>query len=223
MTSEEREMLFERHEFLIPKMAQKFLNYRKTGVEYDDLYQEAALGLHLAATEFDPAKWEGKSFEKFAVTRIFNSMMPWFARQNLLHSSAWTIATATKIKKCGLINEPVEVIAEKLNRATENVEAALQHLRGAYGISLDAKIDFKDGPKSIFEVIPDKNNICELEHATLQIFRGGLQGKEKAVFELLLQEKTQLEIGEIMNFSRTYAGLLSRQVRNKFLEYSRVV
>lgn len=219
MNNKQREQLFEDHKDLIPKMAKKFFGYRKDGVEYDDLVQEAGLGLHLATREFKPEKWVGKPFEAYAVTRIYQSMMVYFLSANKFYTPRHVVALASKIRRLNLTQFPISEISAKLETSEIAVENALIHLKGVHFVGIDEPIDNGSSPRTLADRLPDESELCAVEQANIQMFLDTLSERNKKVFILMMQENTQKDIGECIGFTRGRAGHLRQHLRGKFKEY----
>ena len=221
MGDKERRQLFTDHEHLIPKLAKKFRGYGKTGVEYEDLFQEAALGLHLATLDFKPEKWEGKTFESYAVTRIYQSMMGFFQLQNKLCTPRYVVVLAAKIRRENLRDHTPAEIAKILDERETSVERALIHLDGVHFVGFDEPAG-DDKNHTLSEKLEDVNNICAIEHTAFELFREGLSDREQRIFEMMLQEKQYKHIGDVMGFSRVYAGRLVNEIKDKYKKYNEV-
>lgn len=221
MDNKQREQLFEDHKHLIPKLANKYMGYGKEGVEYDDLLQESALGLHLATRDFKPEKWTGKTFESYAVTRIYQSMMEYFLASNKLYTPKHVVALASKIKKLNLTNRSVLEISRKIDSSEKEIEYALLHLKGVHFVGINETIG--SSLRTWADCLPDKSNVCVIEHTLAQMFADTLNERDKAIFMMMLQEKNEKEIGVMFGFTRGRAGHLRRRLRDKFKEYMDVV
>lgn len=224
MKGTKREQLFDDHKHLIPKIAKKYMRYGKSDVEYDDLYQEASVGLHLATLEYDPTRDTGQGFERYAVTRMYQSMMPFFCKQNKLTTPYYIVAVATRIKRLGMIGwEPAE-IAKALDQSPSCVERALRHLRGVVTISLDAPLEASDNEKrSISDLIPDNSAEHLDDDITVQMFKDTLTGKEKMIFEYMLNEIPQTDMARYISISRTYTSVLAVRIREKYRDFTKVM
>ena len=85
---EVRDILIERHLYLVNILAKKYIN---KGVEFDDIYQVASLALIYAIDRYDIEK--GFEFSSFATPTIVGEIKKYF------RDKVWTLRGVQK-KKC---------------------------------------------------------------------------------------------------------------------------
>ena len=72
--------------------------------------------------------------------------------------------------------------------------------------------------KDIFPV-PDKNVITNIMIENFYNYR--LTKQEQKVFKLLAQDRTQIEIGKIMELTRSRIGQIVMRIRSKWIEFNK--
>ena len=113
-TREYRNRIFEEYAYLAEILAKKYLN---RGVDYQDLYQVASIGLINAIERFDIDK--GFKFSSFATPTIIGEIKKYF------RDKEWMIRVPRRIQKlAGRINDAKEVLTQQLGRVPDVQELA---------------------------------------------------------------------------------------------------
>jgi RNA polymerase sigma-B factor len=113
-TRENRNRIFEEYAYLAEILAKKYLN---RGVDYQDLYQVASIGLINAIERFDIDK--GFKFSSFATPTIIGEIKKYF------RDKEWMIRVPRRIQKlAGRINDAKEVLTQQLGRSPDIPELA---------------------------------------------------------------------------------------------------
>jgi RNA polymerase sigma-B factor len=117
-TVENRNNIFEKYTYLAEILAKKYLN---RGVEYQDLFQIASIGLINAIERFDIDR--GYKFTSFATPTIMGEIKKYF------RDKEWMIRVPRRIQKLsGRINGAKEILAHQLGRNPSVPELAA-HLK----------------------------------------------------------------------------------------------
>lgn len=220
---EGNEYLFEANKDLIPKVAKKFYGYGKLGIEYEDLYQEASLALHLATVNFEEARWGGKPFRQFAVTFMYQCLMVFLSRQNTLYTPRKIVVLAGKIRREELTETPAAAIAKKFGETEWSVKQALKHLKGVYLVGIDSEITVGTKTLNYADILPDKDIMCVTEHTSLQMFRETLKGRESAVFELMIQDRSNRHIEDTLGLTRSNVNYAVKLLRQKYKKITEII
>jgi RNA polymerase sigma-B factor len=116
-TRENRNRIFEEYSYLAEILAKKYLN---RGVDYQDLYQIASIGLINAIERFDVDR--GYRFSSFATPTIIGEIKKYF------RDKEWMIRVPRRIQKlAGKINDAKEELTQRLGRNPSIPELA-EHL-----------------------------------------------------------------------------------------------
>ena len=135
--------LFETNLHLPERIAKKFMRFGNH-VEYDDLYQEALIGLDHASKTFDSSKSD--NFERFAIYAMYNRAMRWLMyKTNPMHIGRHIIEIATTINKRKLADLAPDAIAKEINKPEHYVVQALDHLKRQIPKSVYETVTAKDG------------------------------------------------------------------------------
>ena len=147
-----REELIKRNLYIAEILSKKYAN---RGIEYDDIYQVACIGLIYAIDRFDVDK--GFEFSSFATPTIIGEIKKYF------RDKGWTIRVPRRIQELSkkinnsrdllsqqLQRSPtVEDIAEYLGCTTENVLEAMEASKVYTPQSLDLTFDSNGDDKDV--------------------------------------------------------------------------
>lgn len=219
-----RNELIQRNLYIIDVLVKKYMN---KGIEYDDLYQVASLGLIKAVERFDVHK--GFEFGSFATPTILGEIKKYF------RDKGWTIRVPRKTQeisvklqkaKEALIQElqripMVSEIAEYLDCTEEEVLLAME-ASSAYDIkSIHQTFENNNQDKDLMleEILgkEDKHfNHYENQDFILKIINT-FTDIEKEIFELrFLKEKRQSEIAKKLDVSQMTISRMERKIIEKF-------
>lgn len=195
---------------LARKIAHSYSKYDRT--MYDDLFQEACLGL----VEADKTYIESESaFSTHAMNVMKFKIMYYLEANNtpgVTSRSAGKIAM--KIRKSGMENDSIDKISEELGISKERAVAVLSVMKNKK--SLDSNVDEENGPLS--NVITDENG------GNLIIHEQGLQklnDLQRTCFKLSTMGYNNEEIASITGLSSRFVGkaiTLSREVLKEWSE-----
>lgn len=215
-----RNEIVEKYLYIASVIAKKFVG---RGVEYDDLYQVAALALLKGVDRFDEAK--GLQFSTFITPTITGEIKNYFRdRSRLVHLPRRVSELRVSLKKAADefmtetgLRPTAKELAIRLGVSEEEVVRAAE----AGGIvSLDKPADDADA-MSFYEVIPaEEDNLERFENRdALESAFTVLTKEEKNLIEYrFVQELSQTETAKRMNVSQMYVSRMERKVLNKLKE-----
>ncbi|MBQ1484123.1 MAG: SigB/SigF/SigG family RNA polymerase sigma factor [Firmicutes bacterium] len=224
-TTEKRNELVEKYLYMVDILIRKYLG---KGVEYDDLYQVAALALVQAVERFDPDK--GFEFSTFATPTIIGEIKKYFRdKQWSLKVPRRLKETAAKVQDArdSLENElqrspTVQEIAEKTGLSEEDIIEALEGSK-AYGtFSLDRTFEDggDDGEGSALERYTgfDEKGYDRVELAELiDSVVSGMSERNKYIFrERFLNNRSQSEIARELGVSQMTVSRAERNMVETF-------
>lgn len=129
---ETRDILIEEHLYIAEILAKK---YTGRGIEYDDIFQVASMGLIFAVDRFDPSK--GFEFSSFATPTIIGEIKKHF------RDKGWTIRVPRRIQELSKkINNAKVSLAQKYQR-TPTINEIGEYL----GISSEEVLEVMEASK----------------------------------------------------------------------------
>ena len=215
-----RNEIVENYLYIASVIAKKFVG---RGVEYDDLYQVAALALLKGVDRFDETK--GLQFSTFITPTITGEIKNYFRdRSRLVHLPRRVSELRVNLKKVADefmtetgLRPTAKELAERLGVSEEEVVRAAE---AGGGVSLDKPVDDEDA-MSFYEVIPtEEDNLERIENRdVLESAFSVLTKEERDLIEYrFVQEFSQTETAKRMNVSQMYVSRMERKVLNKLKE-----
>ncbi len=219
-----RNELIQRNLYIIDVLVKKYIN---KGIEYDDLYQVASLGLIKAVERFDISK--GFEFGSFATPTILGEIKKYF------RDKGWTIRVPRKTQEISVKLQKakekltqelqripmVSEIAEYLECTEEDILQAME-AASAYDIhSIHQTFENNNQDKDLMleEILgkEDKHfNSFENQDFILKIMET-FSDVEKEIFELrFLKEEKQSEIAKKLEVSQMTISRMERKIIEKF-------
>ena len=225
---ETRNKIVEHYLYVVDILIRKYLN---KGVEYDDLYQVAAMALVSAVDRFDPAK--GYEFTSFATPTILGEIKKYF------RDKKWSLKVPRRLKE---ISTKIPVAKEelyiKLNRTPTVPELAVY-----MNCSEEELLEAMESSKAysayslsqpMFENEDENEKETYLEKFTASYDKGfddleyeeilknviiNLNDKEKRVFQRrFIENKTQTEIAEEIKVSQMTVSRTEKNIKTKLLK-----
>ncbi len=215
-----RNQIVEKYLYIAAVIAKKFVG---RGVEYDDLYQVAALALVKGVDRFDPAK--GIKFSTFITPTVTGEIKNYFRdRSRLIHLPRRVAELRTSIRKVAdeMIREEgrsptVKELASRLHVSEEEI---VRSAEAGITVSLDQPPEGSDG--SFYEILtdPSENEFEKLENRdAMEDALSALSEAERRLVRLRFQEElSQVETARRMNVSQMYVSRLERKVLQKLKE-----
>lgn len=219
-----RDELIEEHMYIVDILSNKYVG---KGIEKDDLYQVASLGLIYAIDRFDPTK--GYAFSSFATPTIMGELKRYFRDkgwvirvprriQNLYKK----INTAKKILPQELQRTPtVADIADYLGEDEETILETMEASKVYAPQSLDMKYQVQKGENAIdlSEMIGEEDkNFDSIELKDLiDKSKERLNDIEKEILELRYYEgRTQVDIANTLDISQMTVSRIEKKIIQKF-------
>ena len=218
-----RNILIERHLYLVNLLARKYIN---KGVEFEDIYQVASLALIYGIDRYDIEK--GFEFSSFATPTIVGEIKKYF------RDKVWTLRVprrvqelSKKISEAKLVLEQenkkhpkAKDIAKYLGCTEEDVLEAMEASYGYQPISLDATSndDSEDKDITLIDKIgQEESNFRDIEHNDfISKFIETLNELETKIFkDRLFLDKTQSTIAKELDISQMTVSRLERKIVDK--------
>ncbi len=219
-----REELIERHLYIAEILSKKYAN---RGIDYDDIYQVASLGLIYSVDRFDISK--GFEFSSFATPTIIGEIKKYF------RDKGWTIRVPRRIQELSKkINNAKLTLSQELQRSPsvkdiaeyletseeeilETLEASKVYTPQSLDITFDSNSDDKDVNLKdlIGEEDVDFNRIEDYDFLVRAI--KDLDDMEKKILiDRYFNLKTQVTIAEELNISQMTVSRVEKRVIEKF-------
>ncbi|WP_343213127.1 SigB/SigF/SigG family RNA polymerase sigma factor [Fusibacter paucivorans] len=219
-----RNELINRHMYITEILAKKFIN---KGIDYEDIYQVASLGLIYAIERFDVDK--GFEFSSFATPTIIGEIKKYF------RDKGWSVRVPRRIqelsKKINLAKAKLQQdlqripkvsdIAEYLNVTEEEVIEAMEASQVYTPKSLDVTYDSSGDDKDIqlqdiigkddkyFDTIENRDfiSMCMKKLNEVEI---------KIVNDRFFENKTQIQVADELNVSQMTVSRMEKKIIKKF-------
>ncbi len=197
-------------------LSRKFINH---GVEYDDIYQVACMGILYAVERFDPDK--GVKFATFATPTVMGEIRKYFRDKGSFIRIPRTLYEifykAEKIRRASSDGISQQELARILNIP----EKLLDSVYAVGDISFIRSLEYEaysDGEMTFSNVVgtDDKNYLMiENENFVEYCMSKLTKNEQQFVNYRYYEEKTQKEISEIMNMSQMQVSRLEKKILKK--------
>lgn len=221
-----RDSLIEKNLYIAEILAKKYAN---KGIEYDDLYQIASLGLILAVDRFKIDK--GFEFSSYATPTITGEIKRYF------RDKGWVIRVPRRIQelskrinnaKAELTqrlkkNPSIDEIADLLEVSSEEVIEAMDASQVYAPQSIDKNLDTssEDREVSFADLLGEEDKNYQLVE-DMSFIRGAMENftdiERKIVLYRYFEKMTQVDIAEKLDVSQMTVSRLERKVIKKFRE-----
>lgn len=219
-----RNELINRHLYIAEILSKKFLN---KGIDYEDIYQVASLGLIYAIERFDISK--GFEFSSFATPTIIGEIKKYF------RDKGWSIRVPRRIQELSkkinvskntlqqtLQRTPtVKDIAQYLNCTEEEVIEAMEASQVYTPKSLDLIYDNDGDDKDVqlLDLIGEFDKSFEgIENK--DFFNKAIQKlnevEKKVLKDRFFKNKTQMKVSEELRVSQMTVSRIEKRVIEKF-------
>ena len=218
-----RNEIAEKYLYIAAVLARKFTG---RGVEYDDLYQVAALALVKGVERFDPSK--GVKFSTFITPTVTGEIKNYFRdHARVIHLPRKVSELRAEIRKATeeltaeLGKAPsAREIAAKLNVSEEEIVRCVE---AGHVVSLDRPAhETEEGGTSLHELLAatDDGGLEEFERRdALESAMKPLRPAERTLLKLRFEEGlSQTETARRMGVSQMYVSRLERKVLEKLRE-----
>ncbi len=212
-----KEIIFNNNTPLLKSIIKRF---KDKGVEYDDLYQIASMGLLKAIKNFDPQF--GVKFSTYCVPMVIGEIKRYIRDNGAIKVSRTLKILANKINR--YIDQyqaennhapTIENIATKFNIAPDEVVIAMDsaHLP----LSIYDKFEDEDDGIELIDKIPYADNEDKmLNKIHLRSIINGLEEREQKIIVLrYFRDRTQSEIAENLGVSQVQVSRLENKIIDK--------
>ena len=219
-----REELIHRHLYIAEILSKKYAN---RGIEYDDIYQVACIGLIYAIDRFDMNK--GYEFSSFATPTIIGEIKKYF------RDKGWTIRVPRRIQELSKkINNSKAILSQKLQRSPtiediaeylncsqeevlEAMEASKVYTPQSLDLTYDSNSDDKDvnlaelvGEDDIYFSKIENNDFLERAMENLN------EVEKKILIDRYFNKKTQVYIAKSLGISQMTVSRIEKKIIEKF-------
>ena len=197
-------------------LSRKFVN---RGVEYDDIYQVACLGILYAVERFDPDK--GVKFATFATPTVMGEIRKYFRdKGNFIRIPRRLYEVCYKAEKIRRLSSEIsqEEIARILNIPEKTLESIYEIGDASFIKSLEYEA-YADGEMTLANVVgtDDKNYLMIEDKDFVDSCMKNLTNEEREFVKYrYYEEKSQKEISEIMGTSQMQISRMEKKVLKKF-------
>ncbi|MDY3971248.1 MAG: sigma-70 family RNA polymerase sigma factor [Clostridia bacterium] len=197
-------------------LSRKFVN---RGVEYDDIYQVACLGILYAVERFDPDK--GVKFATFATPTVMGEIRKYFRdKGNFIRIPRRLYEVFYKAEKIRRMSSEIsqEEIARILNIPEKTLESIYEIGDASFIKSLEYEA-YADGEMTLANVVgtDDKNYLMIEDKDFVDSCMKNLTNEEREFVKYrYYEEKSQKEISEIMGTSQMQISRMEKKVLKKF-------
>lgn len=213
-----RDQIVVEHTYMAKILAYRF---QSTGMEFDDLYQVACMGLVLAVERFDADR--GVQFATFATPTIMGEIRKFLRDKatciKIPRKLFGVFSKAEGIKNTGE-NFTMAEIAKKLDVPLETLEEAYKVGDSAFIKSLEDEAS-TDGGLSVSSMIGfDDEGFTVVENRDFMKYcMSRMTEREAELLKLrFYEDKTQREIAATWGVSQMYVSRLEKKVIEKFKE-----
>lgn len=213
-----KEIIFKNNELLLKSIIRRF---KGKGVEYDDLYQIASIGLLKAIVNFDESF--NVKFSTYTVPMVIGEIKRYMRDNGAVKVSRSLKILANKINKYAQEyqtkhNESpsIESLAKVFNVSQEDIVLALDSIRMPLSL-YDKCDDEKESGLELIDKIADKSNEDDLiEKIELDTVLNGLNERERKIMVLrFYRDKTQTEVAQTLGVSQVQVSRLESKIIEK--------
>lgn len=217
-----RDILIEEHLYISEILSKK---YTGRGIDYDDIYQVASIGLIYAIERYDPTK--GFEFSSFATPTIIGEIKKYF------RDNGWTIRVPRRIQELSkkISNATVSLsqkyqktptideIAEYLDSTPEEVMEAMEASKVYTPQSLDVTYESGDENEvNLSDLIGVEEKYFDKIESN-DFFKKAMENLDEVERTILIDryfnKKTQVVIAEKLNISQMTVSRMEKKVLEK--------
>lgn len=222
-----RDELIERNLYIAEILAKKFVG---KGIDYDDIFQIASLGLILAVERYEPER--GFKFSSFATPTILGEIKRYF------RDKGWTIKVPRRVQEntkkvkdayhhLSMVNgeaPTVKEIAEYLGIETDEVLLAMDADKVYTPQSIDFEIGTDDKKTALADIIGDDDQSFKdfEDREQLDSWMKNLSNTEKEIVrKRFFEQKTQLEIAKEMGLSQMSVSRIEKKAIKEIKKHAK--
>ncbi|WP_312814771.1 SigB/SigF/SigG family RNA polymerase sigma factor [Sedimentibacter sp.] len=227
---EVRNQIFEKYKYMAEIISRK---YNNKGIEHDDIFQIACMGLIYAIERFDITK--GFEFTSFATPTILGEIKKYF------RDKGWSIKVPRKIQEISKkVNDYSNILSIELNRAptikeiAEYIDSSEEEVLEAFEAgkmfnsqSLDEKFDNSadESDLTLMDVMGQDDKhfaIIENEDFIKKSMEKLNELEKEIIVKRFYLNKTQSEIAKELNISQMTVSRIEKKSLEKLrMEYNR--
>lgn len=215
-----RNELIQRNLYIAEILSKKYIN---KGIEYEDIYQVASLGLIYAIERYDITK--GFEFSSFATPTIIGEIKKYF------RDKGWSIRVPRRIqelsKRVNQVKNDIQQETHKVPKLSEiaqrlgiTQEEVLETMdaAGAYApISLDVKYDNEGEDKDValHELIgADDKSFAEIEDNDFlhNVMEALSEIERKIIIDRYFENKTQMAVAKDLDISQMTVSRMEKKI-----------
>lgn len=220
---ETRDILIEKHLYIAEILSKRYAN---RGIEYDDIYQVASIGLIYAIDRYDVSK--GFEFSSFATPTIIGEIKKYF------RDKGWTIRVPRRIQELSKkINDSkvhlsqelqrsptIADIAEYLNTTEEEVLEAMEASKVYTPQSLDITYDSNNDDKDInlADIIGEEDRYfsrIDNNDFIMKIMEKLSKVEKEILIDRYINKKTQVVIAKNLDISQMTVSRIEKKILEK--------
>lgn len=222
-----RDKLIEKNLYIAEILAKKFIG---KGIDYDDIFQIASLGLILAVERYEPSR--GFKFSSFATPTILGEIKRYF------RDKGWTIKVprlvqenTKKVKDAyhhlSVVNgevPTVKEIADFLGIDTDEVLLAMDAGKVYTPQSIDYEIGTDDKKTALSDIIGDDDQSFKdfEDREQLDSLMKNLSNTEKEIVrKRFFEQKTQLEIANELGLSQMSVSRIEKKALKEIKKHAK--
>lgn len=222
-----RDKLIEKNLYIAEILSKKFIG---KGIDYDDIFQIASLGLILAVERYEPSR--GFKFSSFATPTILGEIKRYF------RDKGWTIKVPRRVQEntkkvkdayhhLSVVNgevPTVKEIADYLGIDTDEVLLAMDAGKVYTPQSIDYEIGTDDKKTALSDIIGDDDqSFKDLEdREQLDSLMKNLSNTEKEIVrKRFFEQKTQLEIAKELGLSQMSVSRIEKKAIKEIKKHAK--
>lgn len=217
-----RNILIEEYLYIAEILSKKYTN---RGIDYDDIFQIASIGLIYAVDRYDPTK--GFEFSSFATPTIIGEIKKYF------RDKGWTIRVPrriqelskkimlakTKLSQTYQRTPTIEEIANYLNASQEEIIESMEASKVYSPQSLDLVYDSNDDKEMSFaDLIGEEEEYfekIELKDFITKSMEDLNEVEKTILIDRYFNKKTQVVIAKKLNISQMTVSRIEKKVLEK--------
>lgn len=222
-----RDKLIEKNLYIAEILAKKFIG---KGIDYDDIFQIASLGLILAVERYEPSR--GFKFSSFATPTILGEIKRYF------RDKGWTIKVPRRVQEntkkvkdayhhLSVVNgevPTVKEIADYLGIDTDEVLLAMDAGKVYTPQSIDYEIGTDDKKTALSDIIGDDDQSFKdfEDREQLDSLMKNLSNTEKEIVrKRFFEQKTQLEIANELGLSQMSVSRIEKKALKEIKKHAK--
>mgnify|MGYP000981329115 CR=1 FL=1 len=212
-----RDELVNRYIYIAEILSRKFIN---RGLEYDDIYQVACMGVMCAIERFDPDR--GVQFATFATPTVMGEIRRYFRDKGSFIKVPRRLCEvfykAERVRRAmGNDQTSIAELSRILNISEKDLQDAYEIGDGAFIQSLEYEA-YADGTLNIAQALGREDNhfIMIEDHDFIDYCMKVLKEKELEFIRLrYFEEKNQKQIAALWNVSQMYISRVEKKILKK--------